>query len=750
MTPINPPNGSDRSAAPVPMFEVGRQIGALWQRKWWIMLATGLSIGVAYYWTSRQPRIYRADCTIEYETNPQRPLGNAVEDTSMPYISYWASRDYAETQNRIISSRMVAERVVRKLSLHQSPDFMYVPKNARKGWKPSQVTDVALNLQGRVRVSQERDTQITHIEVSDRDPARAALLANAIAEAYIEKTLEDRLGSSASAIEWLGEQLDSLKGQLERSELSLHQFVEDKATFTMPLEEQQNLVASDIQLMNGKLGEVRLARIELSAHVEGLRAANRENPVDVVHPDITESETVQDLRKRYMDLDAERRALAVKYGDEHPQIRALDVQLSGTREKLRMEIDGMLTAAEAKLSEIRNVESGVRSALEVANKAGLELSLQEITYRRLERERDNAARLYGTILERTAEADLTRAVEISLVRIVDRALAPGYSYYPSYQRNMTIGALLGMIIGISIALLLSQLDRVLRTVEEAEALGVTILGILPRIEEGAKARGPGYSKRRKGKNAPELIMNRDLVVHTHPKSSVAECCRTIRTNLTFMGAERPLRTIVITSASPREGKTTVVISLAISLAQSGKRVLIVDTDLRKPRMHKAMDRGNHKGITTALVDVHSLKDAVQTTDIPGLDLLSCGPIPPNPSELLHTTQFNALVQELGRQYDYVLFDSPPLGAVTDAAVIAPQVNGVILVLHGAKTTREAARSALRQLRDVNAHLIGGILNDVDLAARHYGYGSYYYYQAEGYYQTEPEADRRSERPAAES
>jgi succinoglycan biosynthesis transport protein ExoP len=749
MTPLNPPNGSDRSAAPVPMFEVGRQLNALWQRKWWILMITGLAIAAAYYWTSRQPRVYRADCTIEYDTNPQRPLGNSVEDTSVPYITYWASRDYIETQNRIISSRMIAERVVRKLNLHQNPDFLNVPKNLRKGWKPAQVTDVALNLQGRVRVSQERDTQITHIEVSDREPARAALLANAVADAYIAKTLEDRLGSSASAIEWLGEQLDSLKGQLERSELSLHQFVEDKATFTMPLEEQQTLVASDIQLMNGKLGEVRLARIELSAHVEGLRAANRENPLEVVHPEITANEAIVDLRKRYTDLDAERRALAVKYGDEHPQIRALDVQLASARDRLRFEIDGILSAAEAKLNEIRTVESGVRSALEVANKAGLELSLQEITYRRLERERDNAARLYGTILERTAEADLTRAIELSLVRVVDRALPPGYSFYPSYQRNMTIGALLGILVGISLALLLSQLDRVLRTVEEAEALGVTILGILPRIEEGAKARGPGYSKRR-GKNAPELIMNRDLVVHTHPKSSVAECCRTIRTNLTFMGAERSLRTIVITSASPREGKTTVVISLAISLAQSGKRVLVVDTDLRKPRMHKAMDRGNHKGITTALVDVHSVQEAVQSTDIPGLDLLACGPIPPNPSELLHTAHFNALVQELGRQYDYVLFDSPPLGAVTDAAIIAPQVNGVLLVLHGNKTTREAARSALRQLRDVNARLVGGILNDVDLAARHYGYGSYYYYQAEGYYQTEPEPDRRSERPAAES
>lgn len=748
MTPFNPPTGSAQQAAAIPSFDVGRVTATLWQRKWSILFIVVLGVALAYYWTTQLPRVYVADCTIQFDTNPQRPLGSAVEDTTLPYVSYWASRDYVETQNRIIASRVIAERVVRKLSLHQNPDFLYVPAENRKAWKPTTVVGAAQVLQGRVRVSQERDTQIMHIEVSDRDPERAALLANTVADAYIEKTLEDRLGSSANAIEWLGEQLDSLKGQLERSELSLHQFVEDKATFTMPLVEQQNLVASDIQRMNAKLGEVRLTRIELDAHVAGLRTANRENPLEVVHPDIVNAPAVMPLRQRYFEIDAERRALAVKYGDEHPQIRALDIQLATARDKLRAEIDGILGAAESKLTEIRTIESGVRSALDVANKAGLELSLQEITYRRLERERDNAARLYGTILERTAEADLTRAVEISLVRVIDRALAPSFSSFPSYRRNITIGVLLGLLAGVSLALLLSQLDRVLRTVEEAEALGVTILGILPRIEEGARARGPGYSKRRR-KNAPELIMNRDLVVHAYPKSSVAECCRTIRTNLTFMGAERPIRTFVVTSAGPREGKTTVVISLAISLAQSGKRVLVVDTDMRKPRVHKALERGNHKGVTTALLDMHSIKDAIQTTDVPSLDLLSCGPVPPNPSELLHTTQFHDLIQELGRMYDYVLFDSPPLGAVTDAAVIAPQVNGVVLVLHGNKTTRDAARSALRQLRDVNAHLIGGILNDVDLTARHYGYGSYYYYQSEGYYQ-EPEKEHSSERPAAES
>jgi polysaccharide biosynthesis transport protein len=228
-----------------------------------------------------------------------------------------------------------------------------------------------------------------------------------------------------------------------------------------------------------------------------------------------------------------------------------------------------------------------------------------------------------------------------------------------------------------------------------------------------------------------LVTNRDLIVHTHPKSSVAECCRTIRTNLTFMSAETPRKAIVVTSASPREGKTTVTMSLAISLAQSGKRVLIVDTDLRKPRVHRALGKSAARGVTSVLVGEHTIEECVQETEIPGLSLLASGPIPPNPSELLHTSQFQKLVADLTRRYDQV-----------------------IIVIDGQKTTRDALRSALRQLRDVSCQIVGGVLNDVDLTARQYGYGAYYYYHAEGYYEEPPDKDGpqppQGKRPVAQA
>jgi capsular exopolysaccharide synthesis family protein len=397
------------------------------------------------------------------------------------------------------------------------------------------------------------------------------------------------------------------------------------------------------------------------------------------------------------------------------------------------------------LNEAIEIEQGLKGALEQANRVGLDLNLQEISHRRLQRERDNTAKLYGTLLERTAQTDLTRALQVSFVRVVDQALLPRAPISPRVNLNLALGSIVGLLLGITAALMLDQLDRTIRTVEDAEAIGITILGIMPKIDDDSVSGNGTYGRKRRTAKLAEQLSNRDLVVHTHPKSSAAECFRTIRTNLTFMSADKARKTVVVTSGSPREGKTTVALSLAISLAQSGKRVLVVDTDLRKPRIHRALGTTLAKGVTTVLVGETTVKESVQETQIPGLSCLPAGPIPPNPSELLHTAQFRQLLQDLAKLYDHVVLDSPPLAAVTDAAIIAPQVDCTILVIHSTRTTRDGLRIALRQLRDVGCKPTGGVLNEVDLSAHRYGYGSYYYYSSEGYYQTE--AEEQAERPS---
>jgi capsular exopolysaccharide synthesis family protein len=340
---------------------------------------------------------------------------------------------------------------------------------------------------------------------------------------------------------------------------------------------------------------------------------------------------------------------------------------------------------------------------------------------------------------------------VAYARIVDTALVPHVPIAPRVSLALAIGTFLGLLLGMASAITLDQLDRVIRTGDEAEALGITVLGVVPHIEETTLT-NPAMYGRKKRRSSTSPTGNRELIVHNYPKSSVSECCRTIRTNLTFMSADRPRKTIVVTSASPREGKTTITMSLAISLAQSGKRILVVDTDLRRPRLHRTLGKTGVRGVTTVLVGQHTAKEALQETDVPNLTLLASGPIPPNPSELLHTDQFRLLITELAKGFDHVILDSPPLAAVTDASIIAPQVDSTILVINAQRTTRDAVRSALRQLRDVNVQVTGGVLNEVDLAAQSYGAGSYYYYRNEAYYQPADDSDDsdRPTRPVAQA
>jgi capsular exopolysaccharide synthesis family protein len=271
---------------------------------------------------------------------------------------------------------------------------------------------------------------------------------------------------------------------------------------------------------------------------------------------------------------------------------------------------------------------------------------------------------------------------------------------------------MGLLAGLGVALLLELLENSVATQTDVEErLGLAFLGVVPRIE---------------GDRAPK---ERDLFVHREPKSSVAECCRAIRTNLLFMSPDKPFKTMLVTSSSPQEGKSTTCINLGVAMAQSGNRVLLLDTDMRRPRLHRAFGVPNELGISSLVVGEGTLEAAVKSTEVPGLFVLPCGPLPPNPAELLHTQAFAELLKQAAGKFDRVILDSPPINAVADAAVLATQTDGVLLVLKAGKTNREAARRALRSLADVQARMYGAVLNDVDLRAPRYGdsylaYGQY--------------------------
>lgn len=706
--------------------------GSIVKHRWLIVAITATVTVLTAFYSLRLPKVYEAVATLEFDPSPARPLGNKVDDVSSPAESYYMTKQWLETQQKIIASRQVAESVIRDLGLHRDPEFFGIPPDGRSRWNGVPPERAASLLVSRISVVPVEGTRLVRVHVTDASPERAALLANAVTEAYIGKIQRDRLGSTLSALDWLSTQLDKLTGQLNDAELALHDFKKDHNVLSVSLEDRLNVVASDMQLLSSSLTQARMRRIELDARLKALEGLLSADPLAINTVLSGTSSTLGQLKDNYRHAMAERAELATKYGAAHPRMAALDSKLTTLREQIDEEVKGLMEGAASALREARSIEAGLSAALEQTNDAALELNLREIEYNRLHRERENQAKLQALLLERTAETNLTRMLHVDTVRVLDSALTPNLAIKPSVRQNVAFGSIAGLLLGTLIAVMLGFLDRTVKHEGDVEALGLAFLGILPTVAPAGDTKKSALRRRPRGAVA-DSPLHPELIAFRQPMSVAAECVRSIRTNLTFMAADRPARSIVVTSSSPEEGKTLVAANIATVIAQTGRRVLLVDTDLRRPRLHKVFGCPSHVGITSHLVGNAPLESVVQDTVVPNLTILPCGPIPPNPSELLHTAAFRQLIANATDLYDAVVFDSPPLGAVADAAVIGHEVDGVVLVARIRKTHKEMLRAMSRQLGAVGAKVLGTVLNAVDLSRKEYGYRYQYYYQRGAYY-----------------
>ncbi len=719
--------------------------------KHWITLVSSVifATGIALVYSKSQPRIYEATTMLEINPHADQPLGDKDDGSSLNIGAglYWDTREYYETEYKIMTSDKVLRAVVRDLGLAKDPSFFGL-KSAPKTPIPE---DAAIDaLRGRVIVDPVKNSRLVLLHVDDTDPERAARLADAVANTFIQQNLDNAVAATSDAVVWLNGQLDIVKKDLDKNENDLHQFKLENNLPSTSINETSNMLRVEMQDLDTALTHTRTRREELAARNAELDKVTAEDPDKLPASELLQSQYLQSLRLQYQEALKERDALMAPSAEQklenHPLVRRATQKVNDTKTALLAEVQNIKSAVQRDLAIAAREEAGDRSLYEASRKQAVDLHLKEIEYHRLDRAREQNEKLFQLLLSRLKEAEVARMMKVNNLRVVDVASIPKGSIRPRTMVNLGIGVLAGILLGVALGWGREQLDNSLKTPDDLEQrLGVTFLGLLPELADGESTYGYGRKKKRR-RIAPS-VLSPELIVHEQPLSGVAEAARSIRTNLMFMNPDRPYRKLLVSSAAPSEGKTTVACSIAIALAQGGQRVCIVDCDLRRPRIHRIFDRAGDAGVTNVIVGNATVDEVVKPTLVNNLWSVPAGPTPPNPADLFHSERFKKFLSDLTDRFDRVVIDSPPIVPVTDSAIISTLVDGTVFVVRAFATKRPFAFQGLRSLRDVDSPVIGAVLNAVNLNRREYNYYYQYYYHRDGYRPVTPAADEEESPPS---
>jgi succinoglycan biosynthesis transport protein ExoP len=715
------------------------------RKRWlWVITLPILTVALAAFYTAGQVRIYSASCTLQIDPNPPRPLGTDVQAiVDVGTGSFWATSNYYNTQFKIIRSRAVAEETVRRLGLHQ--DVAFLEGKARPPATPTdsrEPRDVQGNIEqaaglirARLVVAPIRESRLVEVSYQDPNPERARQILSTLVNVYTDRNIDVALESTNTAAEWLEGQVQTLKTELEGTEATLHEYKKGNRILSISLDEQSNMIRQEMQQLSTALTAVKVRRAEVAAKAAELAGDSPDAGVDLANSDLLRDGVLRQLRDSRNGAVAEYDALiGAGKGEQHPLVASASARIVAAESALSKEVENVRRAARRDLAVVDREVADLTRLFEQAQQRALELGGLELDYRRLERSKVNTEKLYSLVIERSKESNLTRMMRFNNIQLIDPPLVPKSPVSPRIPLNMTIGLVGGLALGLFGAFAREMFDRSVKSPNDIEQeLGLTFLGLLPRVgrnmgqsygrSAGNKAAGGERRRRARESAEPQRI---ELIVHEDPQSSISEASRGLRTNVSFMSPDKPYKSLLVTSASPNEGKTTVACCLAVAMAQAGHKVVLIDCDLRRPRLHRVFQKTNDRGVTSSLVDRTGLDSAVVETEVPGLSLLASGPSCPNPAESLQSNAFQSLLEELGAKFDRIVIDSPPIAPVTDAVILSTRVDASIMVIRALSTTRDAVLHARRALEDVRANLIGAVLNAADPGRADYPHYYRYY------------------------
>ena len=568
----------------------------------------------------------------------------------------------------------------------------------------------------RVRVSHVEESQLVKVSFSSSDPALSMGVANAHMTTFISRNLVPRFELTAEGRQYFEEKLTELKAKLVKSEENLNRF---RSTHpVVALEHGESLVMERLKSLNGDLTQARSRRIDLEALYRAVQQRDNRFLSQII-----DNPVLQQMKNQITALETEQARLATVFQPTHPKVITLQEQINQAKKHLDQEVQRIIHSIISDYAAAKAKEAALTAEMEQQRQTALDLREKALEVAVLERDVESNRVLYENVLKRTKEADLSGAVPISNIRVVDRADMP---LQPSThaKRDLLLSVCIGLLGGIGLAFVLHHLDSTLKTPEDIERfLRLPTLGVVPDIRRlDRQVYGAGNAKRISLLHRPfrgHKGEQRGLVISLHPLSLISACYQTLYTALLFSLPERPPRTIVITSAKPQEGKTVTAINLAVTLARNGSPVLLIDADLRNGRCHKLLGVQNGRGLTNVLTGNGSATECIKKTSIPNLSLLSRGELPPNPMALLGSETMRQMLQSLETDFPCVILDSAPLLPITDTVLLSTKVDGVLVVAKAQEASRYVVRQACERLAYVKAPVLGVVLNNIDIRSPEY-------------------------------
>jgi succinoglycan biosynthesis transport protein ExoP len=733
-------------ATPAPMqtieMEAAPDLRAYWsvlhKRRWMVITVFVIFVGVVLLGTLKQKPVYRSRGLVEIQKeNPE------ILTVKEMFELETVSDSYLESQYKILESDTLARRVIAQLGLERRAEFNPPPgwlgrllganENLSAAEREAEVRETTLKrFRERLSIEPVKRSRLVAVIFESEDAGLAARVVNTLASNYIDQNLEVRWEATQKASEWLSQQLVNMKSKLERSETEMQAYVREKGLLFLESGKgaPENIVNERLRQLQEERTRAQAARYEKESLYRLVQAGDFGSL-----PGVFDSKLMQDLTVRLADVHQKHAQLAATFQADYPKVKQLQNQIDEMEKVLTTERERAARHIANDYQAALRREKLIEQAFDEQQRQAETIAERSVQYNILKREVDTNKQLYDGLLQRLKEAGVSAGLKASNIRVVDAAEPPKRPARPNLLLNLASAILLGAMLGVGAAFLQEYLDNTLKTAEDVERfLRLPSLAMIPAAQT-LNGRHGAYGYGAYGRSIPQSGTERDngaaiarsgwYRIDTGAHHAVlSEAFRGLRTSVLLSSAERPPRSLLITSSRPNEGKTTVAINLAISLAQLGQRVLLIDGDLRRPSVHKAFGLREENGLVRYLTGGADWRACVRATSQPGLDVLVCGPLPPNPAELLSSERMRTLIAQASSEYGIVVSDSPPLLNVADSRILATLVEGMVLVVEGGGTPREMVRRSQAAAQHVGANLIGVVLNKLD--ARHDGYGYYYY------------------------